>query len=174
MTKTLVLQDVKDFLKRLSIAIELDQRRVDGLPPERFSPEYSRMMWRDWRCHHRDFINKKLLPTADAISPAVLNKLTEIALAYEPARIGDVMLELFAEVASSSRSDGELETAEQFFAWLIEQLRDAPVSNFRHVGSQAALMQWLPIVDPLRIARDPECGPCDGVTCGERPSSHRC
>jgi len=163
MTKTLTPQDIKDFLKRFSITIELDQRRVDGLPPERFSPEYCRMMWCDWRCHHRDFIDKKLLPTTDAISPAVLNELTGIALAYEPALIGDVMLELFAEVASGSCSDGELETAEQFFARLIKQLRDAPASNFRHVGSQAAIMQWLPIVDPLRISRDPECGYRQGV-----------
>ncbi|SFM13556.1 hypothetical protein SAMN03159423_5565 [Bradyrhizobium sp. NFR13] len=163
MTKTLIIQDIKDFLKRLSITIELDQHRVDGLPPERFSPEYSQRMWHDWRCHHRDFIDKKLLATADAISPAVVNGLTEIALAYEPARVGDVMLELFAEVASGSCSDGELETAEQFFARLIEQTRDAPVSNFRRVGSQAAIMQWLPIVDPLLIARDPECGYRQGV-----------
>ncbi|SEI20460.1 hypothetical protein [Tardiphaga sp. OK245] len=163
MTKTPILQEIKDFLKRLSITIELDQRRVDGLPLERFSPEYSQMMWRDWRRHHRDFIDKKLLPTADAISPAVLNELTEIALACEPTRIGDVMLELFAEVASGSCSDGELESAEQFFARLIKQLRDAPVSSFRHVGSQAAIMQWLPIVDPLLISRDPECGYRQGV-----------
>lgn len=108
MTKTLILQDIKDFLKRLSITIELDQRRVDGLPPERFSPEYSQMMWRDWRRHHRDFIDKKLLPTADAISPAVLNELTEIALACEPTRIGDVMLALFAEVAVAAARTANL------------------------------------------------------------------
>jgi hypothetical protein len=157
MIKTLTPEDIRTFLKRLSTAIELDQVHVDALPPERFSPEYSDGMWRTWRRDHRVFIGKLLL-TADAIPPAMLRELTGLAITHEPELIGDVVLELCAEVVSGSCPPEDIGTAECFFGQLIKQLSDQPEGNRRHESAQGSLLQWLPVNDPLRIAQDPECG----------------
>jgi hypothetical protein len=157
MIKTLTPKDIRNFLKRLSNAIELDQVHVDALPPERFSPAYSDSMWRDWRHGHRVFIDELLL-TADAIPPAMLSELTGIAITYEPALIGSVLLEIFAEVVSGSCAREDLGTSERFFGWLIKQVSQQPKGNLRHKGAPASILRWLPVSDPLRIAQDPECG----------------
>jgi hypothetical protein len=51
MTKTLVTEDIRDFLAGFAAAIELDQLRVDASTPEMFHPEYDDNMWR--RSLHR-------------------------------------------------------------------------------------------------------------------------
>ena len=156
MIKALTPEDIRTFLKRMSTAIELDQIHVDTLPPERFSPVYNDGMWRAWRRDHRVFIDKLLL-TAVAIPPAMLRELTRIAITREPELIGRVVLELFTEVVSGSCPLEYLGTAERFFCWLIEQLRDQPEGKLRHESARASILQWLPVADPLRIAQDPEC-----------------
>jgi hypothetical protein len=61
MTKTLMPEDIRDLLTGFVAAIELDQIRVDALPPKKFHPAYSDSMWRNWRRHHIDYINRLLL-----------------------------------------------------------------------------------------------------------------
>jgi hypothetical protein len=155
LTETLAPQDIQNFLKRLSAAIELDQVNVDALPPERFSIAYSDSMWRTWRHDHRVFIDKLLL-TADAIPPLMLKQLTGIATAYEPAFVGSVVLELFAEIVSGSCAE-DFGTAERFFGRLIKQTTEQRKGSSRHEGAQASILKWLSVADPLRIAQDPEC-----------------
>jgi hypothetical protein len=155
LTATLTQEDIQNFLKRLSAAIELDQVNVDALPLERFSIAYSDSIWRTWRHDHRVFIEKLLL-TAVAIPPVMLKQLTEIATAYEPALVGSVVLELFAEVVSGSCAE-DFGTAERFFAGLIKQMSEQPKGNPGHGGAQASILEWLPATDPLRIAQDAEC-----------------
>src|ERR1700676_3314887 len=157
MVETLAPKDIQHFLKQLSATIQLDQVRVDALPPESFSPAYSDSMWRAWRRDHRIFINE-LLSTAYTIPPVMLSELTRLTVTREPALIGSVVLELFAEVVSGSCPREELGTAERFIGWLIKHLSDQPEGNPRHEGARASILQWLPVIDPLRIAKDPECG----------------
>lgn len=154
--ETLAPEDIQNCLKRLSTAIELDQVHVDRLPPERFSIAYRDSMWRTWRHDHRVFVEKLLL-TADAIPPLMLWQLTGIATAYEPALVGNAVLELFAEVVSGCCAE-DFGTAERFFGALIEKMRGQCKGRPRQGGAQASILQWLPAADPLRIAQDPECG----------------
>ena len=157
MVDTLTPKDLKNFLERLSVAIALDQAHVDALPAERFSPQYNDAMWRDWRHGHRVFIGQLVL-TADTMKPATLNELTKLSITREPGLIGSVMLELFAEIASGGCSQEDCGNAEQFFGWLIEQTRGGAKSKSRREGARISMLQWLPLIDPLRIAQDPECG----------------
>ncbi|MEH2536511.1 MULTISPECIES: hypothetical protein [unclassified Bradyrhizobium] len=154
MIETLVPTDIQTFLKHLSVAIELDQVRVDALPRERFSPAYSDSMWRAWRLDHRVTIDE-LLSTTDTIPPAVLGELTRIAITYEPALVRSVLLELFAEVIGGNYLHYN---AERFFGWLIERLDEQHKCVPRQADAQASILQWLAITDPLRISKDPECG----------------
>jgi hypothetical protein len=155
MIDTLTLKDIQNFLKRLSVAIALDQAHVDALPAERFSPQYDDAMWRDWRHGHRAFIDQLVL-TADTMEPATLNELTKLSITRDPGLIGGVMLEIFAEIVCGSCSQEDCGSAEQFFGWLIEQVRDRAESKSR-AGARISMLQWLPLIDPLRIAQDPEC-----------------
>jgi hypothetical protein len=155
MREALTAVDIRNLLISFDAAIELDQLRVDALPPECFHPAYSDSMWRLWRCLHRAYI-KELLATVNAIPLGMLEGLTWIALNYDPAVVGDVMLDLFADAASGSCC--ELETATLFFGWLIKDLRDVPLGKPRNETARALMVQWLPVTDPLRIAEDEECG----------------
>lgn len=156
LTENLTSADIQGFLKRLSTAIEVDQANVDALPPESFSIDYDDNMWRSWREDHRAFI-EKLLSTADAIPPVVLEQMTEIATAYEPAHVESIMQGLFAEVVSGSSAE-DLTTATAFFGALINEMsgqrKGAPCQR----SAQAAILWWLTPTDPLRIAQDPEVG----------------
>src|SRR5262245_56045980 len=67
---TLTHKDIRDLLTGFAASIELDQIRVDALSPEKFHPEYSDSMWRNYRRDHLQFIDQ-LLPTVDTISPAL-------------------------------------------------------------------------------------------------------
>jgi hypothetical protein len=162
MIEALASKDIQNFLNRLSVAIKLDQILVDALPRERFSPEYSDSMWRVWRHDHQVFIDE-LLSTADAIPPAMLSELTEIAITHKPGYVGSVALELFALIVSGSYSREDFGTAELFFGEIILLLKLPPEINRPHESARASILQWLPVADPLRIAQDPECGygePC--------------
>ncbi|WMT76948.1 hypothetical protein [Bradyrhizobium sp. Ash2021] len=156
LTATLTLEDVQEFLKRLTATIELDQLNVDAMPPEHFATAYNDSMWRTWRHDHRAYIEKLLL-TTDAMPPVMLWQLTGIAIAYEPARVGNIVLELFAEVVSGSCAE-DLGTADRFFGRLIQEMSGQRKGNSCHGSAQASILRWLPELDPLRIARDPECG----------------
>ena len=156
LTETLTPEDIKTFLTRLTTAIELDQVYVDALPPESFSIEYDDSMWRTWRHDHRVYL-EKLHATTDAIPPVMMWQLTGIAVAHEPALVGNTVLEVFAEVVSGSCGE-DLGTAERFFDRLIQEVNGQPKGKRSHGNAQALILEWLPESDPLRIARDPECG----------------
>jgi hypothetical protein len=155
--ETLAPTDIKNFLKQLAAAIELDQVRVDVLPQESFAPEYNDSMWRAWRRDHRRVI-EELLSTADRIPPAMLSELTRLAITREPVLIGSAVLEFFAEVVCGACPRERLGTAERFIGWLTANLSNQPEGKPRHESARASILQWLPVIDPLRIAQDPECG----------------
>jgi hypothetical protein len=155
MVKTITPEDIRDLLGGFAAAIELDQLRVDALPPEKFHPLYTDSTWRAWRRDHITYINN-LLTTVSAIPPAVLQELTRIAITCEPAVVGQIVADLLAERVSGGE---ELDTAALFFRWLIEQVGDRP-SEGKPIDRDPRpfMLQWLPVTDPLRIAEDPECG----------------
>jgi hypothetical protein len=127
------------------------------MPAANFKAPYNDRMWRGWRSDHISYINK-LLSSVDRIPPAMLKELTWIAMTYEPKVIGHVALELFADAVSGSCPEEELATAEGFFGWLIKQAGDDSQHSPRSQGARSSVLQWLAVTDPLRIARDPECG----------------
>lgn len=149
--------DIQDLFAVLSAAIELDQMRVDALPPEKFHPFYDDGMWRRWRNEHLEYIGR-LLPTCDAIPATTLEKLTWLALNYEPAVINRMVLEILAHVASGDYAREELTTAARFLDRLISQVarKGKPIAG----DARDMMMRWMPVTDPLRIAEDPECGYC--------------
>jgi hypothetical protein len=153
--KPLTAKDVQDSLKRLSAAIELDQVAVDSLAPERFSSQYDDGLWRTWRHDHRGCI-EKLLATASAIKPFTLQRLNQIATSYEPRLVGEVLLELFAEVVSGSSAE-DYSSVELFFKRLIHDMAKKPRRSIRHQDARSAILSWRPLSDPLQIAQDPEC-----------------
>jgi hypothetical protein len=157
MTEILTRADIRDLLKGFSAAIELDQLRVDAMPASNFKASYNDRMWRGWRSGHISYINK-LLSSVDRIPPTMLKELTWIAMTYEPKVIGQVALELFADAVSGSCPEKELGTAERFFGWLVKQAGDDCQHSPRSQGARSSILQWLAVTDPLRIARDPECG----------------
>jgi hypothetical protein len=157
MTETLTHADIRNLLKGFSAAIELDQYRVDAMPAAKFHALYDDGMWRRWRSGHISYINK-LLSSVDKIAPAMLKELTWIAMTYEAKVIGDVALDLFSRAASGDDPEEELATAEGFFGWLIKQAGDDSQHSRRSQGARSSILQWLAVADPLRIARDSECG----------------
>jgi hypothetical protein len=128
MTKTLTPEDIRDFLTGFIAAIELDQIRVDALPPEKFHRWYSDSMWRNWRRYHIDYMNR-LLPSVNTIPSALLQELARLAITYEPAVVREAALRLFADAASGSCPAEELETAALFFGWLIKDVSDTPAGK---------------------------------------------
>jgi hypothetical protein len=155
MTKTLTHADIREFLRGFAAAIELDQVQADALPAARLHPLYNASMWRGWREGHTTYVNK-LLSTVDAIPPGMLVELTGIATAYAPEDIGHIVLELFAESVGNNCPE-EFETAEHLLGWLIREAGEQTEASARQQDARAAMMQWLPAADPLRIAKDPEC-----------------
>ena len=97
MTKTLTPEDIRDLLTGFIAAIELDQIRVDALPPEKFHRWYSDSMWRNWRRDHIDYINR-LLPSVKTIPSALLEELAWLAIAYEPTVVRETLLDLFVGI----------------------------------------------------------------------------
>ena len=83
MAKTLTPEDIRDLLTGFTAAIELDQIRVDALPPEKFHRWYSDSMWRNWRRGHVDYINR-LLPTVNTMPSALLQELAWLAITHDP------------------------------------------------------------------------------------------
>jgi hypothetical protein len=157
MIETLTHADIRDLLEGFSAAIELDQLRVDAMPAANFKASYYDGMWRGWRSDHVSYVNR-LVSSVDRIPPAMLKELTWIARTYDPKVIGRVALELFAEAVSGSCPEEELGTAERFFGWLIKQAGIDFQRSPRSQGARSSILQWLAVTDPLRIARDPECG----------------
>ena len=94
---------------------------VDALPRENFHPVYNDGMWRRWRRQHLEYIDQ-LLPTINEIPSTMLKELSQVAIIYEPAVVGQIALDLFADAASSSRAEEELETAGLFFGCLIKDV----------------------------------------------------
>ena len=157
MSETLAAKDVENLLTRVSTAIEFDQVLVDTLPAASFSPAYNDGMWRNWRRDHCAFI-ERLASTVDQIPPAMLSELTRIATTCEPALVGKTMLELLALIVGGSCPEEDFASAKLFFGEIIRQLnaqsKEVPP---RHESARASILRWLPVVDPLRIAQDPEC-----------------
>jgi hypothetical protein len=158
MTKTLKPSDVRDLLTNFAAAIKLDQLHVDGLAPEKFHLEYNDHMWRAWRRDHLAYLDT-LLMTVNMIPTAMLEELTRIAITYKHVVVEQIALELFAECASGSCPREEVETAALFFGRLIKELGDrSEVNPTDRDDARGSMLQWLPVTDPLRISRDPECG----------------
>ena len=155
--KALTIDDIRDLLIGFDAAIELDQLRVDALTRVGLHTILRDSMCLLWRCSHRSYINQ-LLSTLNAIPSEMLEQLTWIALCYEPAEVGDAMLNLLSEAVSGSCPEEKLGRATVFFGCLIEDLRRMPSSILRSQSARALMMQWLPATDPLRIAHDEECG----------------
>ena len=158
MSETLVAKDARNLLKRVANAIEFDQVLVDTLPAEAFSPAYNDGMWRNWRRDHSSFVNR-LASTVNRIPPAMLSELTRIATTCEPALVGQTMLELLAEIVGGCCPEEDYASAKLFFGEIIRQLNAAQSKGAppQHESARAAILRWLPVVDPLRIAQDPEC-----------------
>lgn len=156
MTETLTHADIRKFFKNTSAAIELDQRRVDAMPPTSFHPMYDALLWRDWRVGHLGYI-KCLLSSVNAISPAMLVELTKLATTYQVRVVERIVLETFADAVSGSCPEMAVATAEQFFGWVIDGVRLHAGVRQRSLSATKAIAKWLPNSDPLRIARDPEC-----------------
>jgi hypothetical protein len=155
--KILTPEDIRDLLVGFAAAIELDQIRVDALPRERFHPAYSDSMWRSWRRDHLEYIDK-ILPTLDSIPSAMLEELTRISITYEPKVVRCVVIGRFADAASGGCAEEEFETATLFLGWLIKDMSGEPQGESMNFDARARMMQWLPVTDPLRISKDPECG----------------
>ena len=154
---TLTHEDIRYLLTACAGAIELDQIRVDALPPERFHPAYNGSIWRRYRHDHLDFINQ-LLPTVNSIPSALLQELARLAIAYETAVVREAILDLFADAATGMCPAEEFESAALFFGWLIKGVgRKAPGKPVNG-DAKELMMEWLAVTDPLRIAEDPECG----------------
>ncbi|MGY0572788.1 hypothetical protein ACTGJ9_018335 [Bradyrhizobium sp. RDM12] len=167
-TSALIQADVSKFLKGLSRSIELDQIYVDSLPREQFLDMYDDSLWRDWRRDHRVFIDK-LLASADGMTASALERLTEIALSFDPVVVGRIMQETFAEIVSGSSAEG-CETAQHFFEWVAGEVARQGRGKRLNRIARKAMSQWLPAIDPLGIARDPECGYPE---LGARARAHR-
>ncbi len=157
MTKSLTPEDIRDLLTGFVAAIELDQIRVDALPPEKFHRWYSDSMWRNWRRDHIDYINR-LLPSVSSIPSVLLQELAWLAITYEPAVVREAAVSVFAEAASGCCLAEEFETAALFFGWLIKDVTSRPAGTPVNCDARALVMQWLAVDDPLGIAEDPECG----------------
>src|SRR5215813_2988333 len=119
--KILTHKDIRDLLTCFAAAIELDQIRVDALTLEKFHPYYDYGMWRRVRRDHLQFIDQLLL-TVDTIPSALLQRLTQLAVTYEPASIREVIVDLFSDAANGMCPPEEFETAELFFGWLIKDV----------------------------------------------------
>ncbi len=156
MIEMLTRENIRDFFRRLSVAIEIDQAYVDSLPREWFSAQYDDPMWRAWRKDTCRYI-ESLISTVEKIPEPAIIELTEIAVTREPAHLGKILLEHLAEVVGGHRCEVELGTADRFIGSVIEQARGRPKRKARREHPQAVILRWLPVIDPLRIAQDPEC-----------------
>jgi hypothetical protein len=156
-TKALALDDIRDFLNRFASAIMRDQVHVEGLPPEKFDPQYNGDMWLAWRLDHLAYLNT-LLMTVDTITPNLLKDLTRIAVTKKPATVRRIAIELLAECASGSCPREDVATARLFFGRLIHELSDRSKAIPTDRDAKTSMFLWLPATDPLRVSRDPECG----------------
>jgi hypothetical protein len=155
--KMLTHQNVLFLLAGYSAAIQLDQIYVDTLPIERFHPYYDDGMWRRYRRRHVDLIDQ-LLSTVERMPQELLEELARLTISYIPAVVEDVIIDLFSFVATDESSAEEFGNATLFFNGLIKDVSHrAPELPFSDDASML-MEQWLVSNDPLRIARDPECG----------------
>jgi PAS domain-containing protein len=78
-------------------------------------------------------------------------------LSVRNATANKEIIDLFARAASGDCLE-QFETAALFFGWLIADV--SRVSEAKPIvgGARTLMMQWLPLIDPLCIAEDPECG----------------
>jgi len=149
--------DIRHLLTAYAASIELDQIRVDALPPEKLHPAYDGGMWRRYRHDHLNFINE-LLATVNTIPSALLQELALLAITYETAVVREAILDLFADAATGMCVAEEFESAALFFGWLIKDVSRKAPGKPLNGDARELIMQWLAVTDPLRIAQDPECG----------------
>jgi hypothetical protein len=149
--------DLRNLLRAYSGAIELDQIRVDALPPSSFHPEYSRGMWLRWRRRHIDFINQLLRTTRD-MSQQLLQNLNLVAGTREPKVVRNAVVELLGMGAAESLTPGQIDTAPLFLAALVDHVGVGWITGGANVNARTRLERWLEPIDPLSVAEDPECG----------------
>jgi hypothetical protein len=88
----------------------------------------------------------------------LLKELTQVAITYEPAEVGEIALELFSYVIGECYQEQAFETASLFFGCLIVHVRSKSPAKLRRKNASVQILRWLPADDPLRISQDPECG----------------
>lgn len=89
MTETLSHEDLGQLLLIFKASIELDQLRVDVMPPALHHPLYDDVMWRDWRDRHVAYIGNAL-KTLDKISSLGLADITDVAATRDPELVGRI------------------------------------------------------------------------------------
>jgi len=156
MVELLTHADISSSLSDFATAIELDQRRVDALPTATFSPMYDARMWRDWRANSIAFV-EKMISSVNSIPKAMVVELTELATSYSPLIVRRIVLEILAEVVSGFCDNRDFATAELFFGRVIGEVKQSHSVRSYFQGAKRSISLWLPVVDPLRIASDPEC-----------------
>src|SRR4051794_24507393 len=93
--------------------------------------------------------------TADAMSPALLQHLTDVASGFDPAVVGHIMLEIFLEIVGGCSAAG-FETAQHFFDWVAGEVVRQGRGKRLNGSPRKAMSEWFPATDPLTIARDPD------------------
>jgi len=149
-------QDIRDVLAGFAAAIELDQIRVDCLPPTKFHALYDDSMWRNWRRAHLELIDQ-LLPTVTSMPMSLLHELAQLAMTREPRLVRAAALNLLSETAVDS-PDGKFSNASLFFGALVKEVRGKQAGLTPKRDAKSRVKQWFAVTDPLRIAEDPECG----------------
>ena len=155
--KALTIDDIQDLLVGFDAAIEQDQVRADALTRVGLHAMITRQHVPSVALYVIDVTYPSCLAPWTLSRQKCSKQLTWIARCYEPADIGDAILNLFSEAISGRRDDEELRTATGFFGRLIEDVRRMPSGILRSESARALMMQWLPATDPLRIG-DEEFG----------------
>jgi len=157
MIARIMLDDIRDLFAGFFVAIELDQLRVDALPSEAFQEDYSDNTWRVWRRCHLEYLSL-LLSTVHLIRPATLERLTWIAINYDPRFVGERLLDVLGAASACSVPREDVATAELFLKLLIEDVSGRREGRSIAQDARTLMQRWLRATDPLHIARDPECG----------------
>ncbi|QOZ71732.1 hypothetical protein [Bradyrhizobium arachidis] len=157
MQTDIMKDDIRDLFAGFVVAIELDQLRVDALPPEAFLDDYSDNTWRIWRRCHLEYLSL-LLSTVDEIQPVTLEKLTWIATNNDPKFVGERLLDVLGAASADSVPREDVATAELFLKMLIQDVSGRTEGRSIAQDASTLMKRWLRDTDPLHIARDPECG----------------
>ena len=134
----------------------VDQRRVDKLPHDQFSTQYDDGMWRRSRENHVEALIE-LYKTVDDMPPLLLNRLTELAVTFDPATVKYEFSNAINEAGTGAASPELYETAPLFFGEIITAVSRKRQSRSLVQNAVEQMFEWFDYDDPLQIAFDPEC-----------------